>query len=264
MPGVLTRLGARVLVLSGAVDRGYRWFDRFRSELVAARASAEVLDRFNDLVYGGAPRYQPESGVFRAHLFPFEEHAVSELFPPPPARVLLGGAGGGREAFALAERGYEIVAFEPAPQLVEQLEQSRGKLAIRVQRGAYDDLERLFPDERFDAGIFGWGSFSHLRSHQARADALREYGRLTPGPILVSFLAVKSEPTRRLAQFRRALPRRADRDPHDVFAMSIGLYHPVDEEEVRGLAEEAGLEIVHVNFDVRETNWPHVVLRRPG
>src|SRR6185436_8671386 len=90
------RVGARLLAVSGGVDRMYRWFDRLRSELVAAWASPQVLDRFNEIAYGGAPRYQPESGVFRARLFPFEENALRDHFPPPPARVILGGAGGGR------------------------------------------------------------------------------------------------------------------------------------------------------------------------
>jgi hypothetical protein len=264
MSRVLARLGARMLVLSGGIDRGYRWFDRFRSELVAARASPQLLDRFNDVVYGGAPRYQPESGAFRAQLFPFEEKVVSEHFPPAPARVLLGGAGGGREAFALAALGYRIAAFEPAQGLVDQLTANRGDLPIEVQTGAYEDLERLYPDDSFDAAIFGWGSFSHLRSEDDRVEALQQYGRLTAGPILVSFLATKSEPTQRLAHFRRALPRRSDRDPHDVFAMTIGLYHPVDEPEVRDLAERAGLRVVDLNFDARETSWPHVVLQRAG
>jgi hypothetical protein len=48
-----------------------------------------------------------------------------------------------------------------------------------------------------------------------------------------------------------------------VFAVTIGFYHPVDEEEVRALANESGLEVVHLSFDERDTNWPHVVLRSP-
>jgi hypothetical protein len=47
-----------------------------------------------------------------------------------------------------------------------------------------------------------------------------------------------------------------------VFATSIGLYHPVDEDEVRDLADRAGLRIVELSFDVRDTNWPYVVLQR--
>lgn len=263
MSRILSALGARMLVLSGGVDRTYRWFDRLRSELVASLASDEVLDRFNEIAYGGTPRYRPESGAFREYLFPFEEQVVAQFFPAPPAHVLLGGAGGGREAFALAERGYRVTAFEPAQDLVDQVARGSGGLPIEVHRGAYEDLAHLFPDDRrFDAAIFGWGSFSHLRSEQARLEALRQYARLTSGPILVSFLAVKAGPSERLARFRRLLPRRADRDPQDVFAMTIGLYHPVDEDEVKSLAERAGTHILHLNFDTRETSWPHAVLTR--
>ncbi len=262
---VTASLGARALVASRAIDRLYRWFDRLRSEIVAAVASDELLDRFNELAYGGAPRYQPESGVFREYLFPFEENALARFFPPPPARVLIGGAGGGREALALARRGYRVVGFEPAGRLVNQLARGRAGLPVEVHIGAYRDLEQLFPDDgTFDAAIFGWVSFSHLRTEEDRLGALRQYARLTSGPVLVSFLALKTEPTQRLARFRRLLPRRADRDPQDIFAMTVGLYHPVDEEEVRDLVQRAGMRILHINFDTRETSWPHVVLARDG
>ena len=265
MSRLLARSGARLLILSGGVDRAYRGFDRLRSELVAALASDDVLDRFNDLAYGGAPRYRPESARFREYLFPFEEKVVTEFFPKPPARLLLGGAGGGREALALARRGYEIVAFEPAQLLVDQLAGAAADLPIDVRRGSYGDLAHLFaPSERFDATVFGWGSFSHLRTDEARREALAEYARLTDGPILVSFLALKTEPTPRLSRFRRIVPRRAGRHPTDVFAMTIGLYHPVEEEEIRDLARGAGLRVLHLNFDTRETSWPHAVLQRDG
>jgi hypothetical protein len=249
---------------TGAVDRAYRWFDRLRSEVVAALAPDDLLDRFNDLAYGGATQYQPQSGAVRAYQFPFEEKVVTEFFPGPPARLLIGGAGGGREAFALAKRGYRIVAFEPTAGLVAELVLERGSLPIEVRKGAYEDLELLFPSEHYDAAIFGWGSFSHLRSEEDRLAALRQYARLTDGPVLVSFLALKAEPTQRLARFQRMLPRRTGRDPQDVFAMSIGLYHPVDEGEVRRLAERAGMRVLHLNFDTRETSWPHAVLQRAG
>lgn len=259
-----SQLLARLLISSSLVDRAYRRFDRLRSEVVASLASDEVLDRYNELAYGRTPRYQPASTAFQSYLFPFEERVVADLFPPPPATILLGGAGGGREAFALARQGFSVVAFEPAQVLAEQLAAGSGDLPIESHQGAYDDLPRLFPDAEFDAAIFGWGSFSHLRTEKARLDALRRYARLTAGPILVSFLAVKSAPSDRLARFRRCLPHRPERDPNDVFAMTIGLYHPVDEAEVRLLAERAGLDVLHLNFDERETSWPHAVLRRAG
>src|SRR5204863_8381274 len=101
---------ARFLLATRSVDRGFRLFDRLRSEMVLAVASDRTLDRFNDLAYASASDYDPESSSFRAYLFPWEERVVERFFPAPPARVLVGGAGSGREAFALVERGYEVTA----------------------------------------------------------------------------------------------------------------------------------------------------------
>jgi hypothetical protein len=258
----ISRLAARLIRASTAIDAAYRRFDRLRSELVAAVASDETLDRYNDLAYGRTASYRPETDSFREYLFPWEESVLRDLFPPPPARLLVGGAGGGREPLALARMGYEIVAFDPSETLVASLE-ARAPETVTVLEGAYEEMDSLFADsERFDAAIIGWGSFSHLRSEQVRIDALRSFGRLTEGPILVSFLAVKGAVSPRLRRLRRVLPRRAERDLQDVFAVTIGFYHPVDEAEVRELAARAGLEVVHVSFDERDTNWPHVVLRR--
>jgi 2-polyprenyl-3-methyl-5-hydroxy-6-metoxy-1,4-benzoquinol methylase len=259
----LNRLGARLIVASTVIDKLYRRFDRLRSELIASVASDAVLDHYNDLAYGGTDSYRPETGSFREYLFPWEEAVVRELFPNPPARLLIGGAGGGREPLALAQMGYEIVAFDPSETLVASLG-GRAPANVIVLGGAYENMGALFPEgERFDAAIVGWGSFSHLRNEKARIETLQSFSRLTGGPILVSFLAVKGGASPGLQRLRRLLPRRSDRDPQDVFAVTIGFYHPVDEGEVRALATQAGLDIVHLSFDERDTNWPHVVFRRP-
>ena len=112
---------ARAVHVTRAFDWLYRSADRARSELVAALASDEVLDRFNDIAYAGSRSYRPDASSFRAYLFPWEEEAIQRFFPKPPAHVLVGGAGGGREALALVERGYRVTAFEPSAGLVDAL-----------------------------------------------------------------------------------------------------------------------------------------------
>jgi hypothetical protein len=157
--------------------------------------------------------------------------------------------------------GYEIVAFDPAPTLISSLAASASD-RITAHVGSYDDMDALFADgERFAAAILGWGSFSHLRNRRARVETLRSFARLTDGPILVSFLGVKAAASPRLRRLRSVLPRRPERDPEDVFATTIGFYHPVDEAEVQSLAEASGLDVVRLSFDERDTNWPHVVFR---
>ena len=76
-----------------------------------ALASDRALERYNDLVYGVSPTYTPGTSRFRAGLFEWEREAIDRWFPPPPARILIGGAGGGRESVSLASRGYSITAL---------------------------------------------------------------------------------------------------------------------------------------------------------
>src|SRR5262245_29124446 len=113
MQSWLAEVGARLILATRFIDESYRLIDRARSTLVLALASDAVLARFNVLAYGRLEAYQLGSSAFR-HLFPWEKNVVATYFPPPPARVLIGGAGGGREVLALAEMGYEVVAFEPS------------------------------------------------------------------------------------------------------------------------------------------------------
>jgi hypothetical protein len=268
---------ARALYFTRVFDWVYRLADRARSELVAALASDAVLDRFNDIAYASTLSYRPDSASFRASLFPWEEEMIRSFLPKPPAHVLVGGAGGGREALALVALGYRVSAFEPSRELADALAaRARDVESLTVYRARYEDLPRLLGASRqegidvdllfpIDAVIAGWGSFSHLRTRELRVAALESLARATSGPILVSFLGLFDEqraPASLLGRLRRVLPRRRGRNPGDAFSVYIGFYHRASEKETEDLAAAAGLEIVHRNFDVRDTNWPHVVLRR--
>lgn len=268
---------ARILLATRLVDWTYRAFDRARSELVAAWAPDDVLDTFNDLAYGASDSYRPGSSSFREHLFPWEEKAIDRFFPKPPAHVLVGGAGGGREAFALIRLGYRVTAFEPSAELARSLAVRAHEVdGLAVYRGRYEDLPHLEGTsgnegtelaalQPIDAVLSGWGSFSHLRTRESRIAALEALARTTDGPILVSFLGTYDErrhPTSLRGRVRHTLPRLRGRDVGDVFSVYIGFYHRTNEQEVEDLAAAAGLEVVYRNFDARDTNWQHVVLRR--
>jgi hypothetical protein len=267
--------GARLILATRALDKAYVLFDRIRSEFILAVASRAVIERFNDLSYGKGSSYDPASPEFRKYLFPWEEQVIDKFFPPPPARILVGGAGGGREVFALASKGYEVVAFEPSRSLVESISNmvSEG-MAVEVFRAGYDDLPHLSPakpgnstanldDMRtFDAAIVGWGSFSHLTSKESRVRALKAFAKATKGPIVVSFLSFRpnAKDTRPSLKLRRFLPGNFNREAGNAFSVYIGFYHEMHEAEIMDIAHQSGLKIVHLNTDGRDTNWPHVVL----
>ena len=101
-------------------------------------------------------------------------------FPDPPGRVLIGGAGGGREAFALAARGYEVVAFEPSADLARSMVQHPpAGISVEALIGRYEDLPSLTSaatGARVDLRLQGpllWRSWagpaSHTFAHQPRA-----------------------------------------------------------------------------------------------
>jgi hypothetical protein len=263
----LDRALARLVFATRWVDRAHKAFDRARSRAVLRLAGPGVLTQFNALAYASDDTYVPGVDRFRHHLFPWENATIRAYFPPAPARLLVGGAGGGREAFALAAQGYEVVAFEPAAELAAAMaEHAPASGAVRAFQASYEDLPQLGPARPggpaadlaalggFDGGLLGWGSFSHLMDHESRVRTLQLMAGAVDGPLLVSFLAFRRDPADRP-------PRRGRRG--DSFSVFIGYYHVSTEGELRQLAREAGLDLVVMDTDESESSWPHAVLRRP-
>lgn len=250
---------ARAVWATRAIDRLYGKFNGLRSRMVLRLGSDTFYDAFNEVSYAGQPSYQPGSETFQTELFPWERRVIETQFPKPPATVIIGGVGGGREALALERRGYRVTAFEPAAALVTALHHSlNGRQTIEVLRGRYQDLPvlrsangsasavDLRPRAPFDAGIFGWASFSHIRSDAERVEALRQMGALTAGPILLSYYSYMND--------RAALSTSSG-----SFAMQVGFFRQFTEADVRAFVAEAGLDVVLLKHD---DGWPCAVVRR--
>ena len=269
------RVLARAVHLTHLIDHGYRRFDRLRSAAVVAFGSDRFFDHYNAIAYAHEKTYRPDSTLFRSRLFDWETAAIDEFFPSLPARVLIGGAGGGREALALAEKGYSVVAFDPAEGLVNALrEQVGGGGQVRAYYGSYATLPSLVdPAGRapvdlagqapFDASILGWASFSHLRNDAERVETLHRFSQLTKGPILVSYYPPLPPGERR--QPRSALERwirgRMARRGHSVFSIDIGYYRLLAHDEMAALVATTGLRVLQSN---RTGVWPYFVVEGIG
>src|SRR5262249_40125730 len=180
--------------------------------------------------------------------------------------------GGGREVLALAEMGYEVVAFEPSAALAAAMAVRVAKgLNARVYRASYEDMPSLFParpgepsgsleaEPDFDAAILGLGGYSHLRTEEQRIRTLSSFARHVRGPILVSFYQFapnKMASKARTERVRKLLKIRAG----DRFSVYIGFTHDVSARELTTVTERLGLSIVYLNEAIRDTNWPHAVL----
>lgn len=204
-------------------------------------------------------------------LYDWEETWFADRLPRAPARVLVGGAGGGREAAALVERGYVVDAFDPSAPLVDVARERVGPDG-RVAVAGYEDLAAdrmpaglLRPP--YDAALLGWGSLMHVLAAPVREALFRRLDALCPrGPILASFYwrpgrerprPAAWERGRRLGRWlvraRRLAPQG---DTQHLFGANIGFGWEYTRAEVEALAAACGRTVVWEKGGA----YPHVTL----
>ncbi len=224
-------------------------------------------------IYDSFPDYRSVGDT----LYVWEEPWFASRLPPPPARVLVGACGTGREAIALAERGYRVDAVEPAPEFVVE---SRRRLGTRGQvfRASYEQLSALVLDEadggqplqraRYDAVILGSGSLTHVLDPREQQRILNAVSVLCPqGPILASFFCENDDagppPTGRAMRLGRRIGRlvgraRRLRDaPSDrlSYRAHSGFAYTYTPREIERLAHGAGREVAWEQGDMRPFHY---------
>jgi hypothetical protein len=141
-------------------------------------------------LYDRTPFFQGEG------LQGWEARWLEARLPPAPARVLVGGAGAGRELLWLCARGYTLGALEPSPRLAG-LARERLGAGAQLWEGDYEGWSGLTLEGvgdgpawlcgPWDAVLLGWGSLTHVVSPAAQRRALEAAARCCPqGPILLS------------------------------------------------------------------------------
>ena len=118
-------------------------------------------------------------------LKPFEEKFLVKHLKPG-AYVLDIGCGPGREAVALAKKGYKVVGIDISPSSVEIARQKAQemKLSIDYQIGEAGNLK--YPDSSFDYVLMIAQLIHHIHGRENRLNAFREaYRVLKPGGGLI-------------------------------------------------------------------------------
>lgn len=283
---MLLPLSARALhrILASAHRRLLR-LDRVIAELAVALHTPALERAAVEAHYAAAPIYRDPAHL-RAGLFPFEARALAASFPPPPGRLLVHGAGAGREVLALLDRGYDVDAFEPVAALVAALRRALAERPPHASPGASVDVEGLeswavMPVGSYDGIVTGWGAWTHLLRRDARLTVLRAFRRVCPrGPVLLSFWrrepvfdpeergadAPREEDLSPLAARFQALTRGLLRERllglppvEPGTAWRAGLFvHCVSEAELREEAAACGYRVAHYERD--GSRYPNAVL----
>ena len=148
--------------------------------------SPQVSDAITRRFYAREPRYR-DLERWRRVLFPFEMRMLERFFPAPPARILLHGAGSGRELTGLRALGYKVTAFEPVRALVDAANRSLDPRDSPIRCAALQDWDR-WKAGPYGAVFTGWGVWTHLILEQDRLQVLKNFREVCPiGPVLLSF-----------------------------------------------------------------------------
>ncbi len=225
--------------------------------------SREHLHRIDQLSYGASKSYQ-DADHNLSGLFGWETEAVDHYFQGR-RRLLLLGAGAGREVIPLLDRGFDVDAFE----CHEGLRQAGNDLLARqgprcsIQTMERDRCPKL--EDRYDGVVIGWGMLTLVQGRQTRSQILRDLRSAVPtgAPMLMSFYVLGGPQRRyriavRLGNvIRRVLGRERLEFGDDL---SPGFAHFFTQETIEEELREAGW---HLEFFDRRT-YPHAVALADG
>jgi hypothetical protein len=268
--------GARFLSWTFEIDRIARALAIAREELAFRLLNEDGWLELSRRMYDRSHKYQDGSAHNESGLFEFERHAIERFFPPPPASILVGACGGGRELFALVERGYRIAtAYDPVTAFVEALQRdprlldAKDRLHIGTHQGI-DSIVRISEPrtrgEPIDAAIVGWGSYTHLLRAESRVRFLRSLRSMCPsGPVLLSFFvdfrATEGAPRHELRSRLRKLlrTRPAMLETGTALHPNTGGVHLFTEASFAAEADQAGFRVQH--YQEHDFSYAHAVLR---
>ena len=150
---------------------------------VLRRADLHAID---ERFYDRNASYHRDAHNLRG-LFPWEETAL-EAFGEC-RRVLVIGAGGGREVLALARRGHVVEGYECNAALVEYAAEFLPRQACHAPVRHLPRDEVPAPGEPFDGIVLGWSAYTLIPGRAHRIHLLRRLRALVRpgGPVLLSF-----------------------------------------------------------------------------
>ncbi len=203
--------------------------------------------------YSNEPRYRDRDHNLGG-LAAWEGRAVERHFTGC-SRLLVTGAGGGREVLALTRLGFDVLAEECNPALVDLANGllAEADIAANVTIGPRDACG-LVGRSPVDGVIVGWGVFTHIQGRDRRIAYLRQLRGLVVdgGPILVSFFerpqrARMMKIVRASANLGRVLPGWPRVELGDV--LDPHFQHYFTEQEIEDELRAAGFELVEYSTD---------------
>lgn len=165
-----------------------------------------------------------------------EQRVVESLIRlfPEKGRILDLPCGAGRGSQLLIKGGYRIAAVDSSKHMVEKTQRiiaERSPAALdRCEFFAKDGADTGFADQSFD-GVWCQRLFHHFHEPATRIHLLREFARMSRGPVIVSFAN------------SFALSVIAKRLKFAILGRDLGNYRPIPMSTMVDEFQEAGLTV---------------------
>lgn len=202
------------------------------------------LHAVDERFYARSSSYYDDAHNLRG-LFPWEQTAL-EAFAGC-RRVLVIGAGGGREVLALERMGFEVEGYECNPALVAYAGEFLPREGCTAVVRHLPRDEAPAPGTPFDGIVVGWSAYTLISGRAHRVDLLRRLRTLVrpDGPLLLSFFTRGADGPRvrisaAVANGIRTVLRREPAERGD--ALSPNFVHYFTSKEIGGEMREAGWE----------------------
>lgn len=115
-----------------------------------------------------------------------EERRLVDKHLARRGKVLVVGCGGGREALALRDKGFEVTGIDFQPQMIERAKKIAEERKKGVSFLVMDACRLDFPDASFDGVVMFGSVLTYIPFRKNRLASLRETRRiLKPGGILI-------------------------------------------------------------------------------
>lgn len=255
--GFLIRLTAQVLEwAAGLLYRLAMAFDGLLPALLAPTELSRLIRQHYRKQYAAGVAALMDEPLDR-ELEPWERE-VADRYALAQGRLLVLGAGMGREAMALTRRGLSVVGLDTDGTALRMAVESARRLGVAI-RFLQADFARLpFRQASFDYALLASTMYSAIPGRVERQRWLRDLSRiLSPGGLAVLSVLTEREPRGRLKSLLDVLNRwvvmlpgtNPAYQPGDTCAGGHFLHAFQSQQELQAELEETGITI-------RELDWP--------
>ncbi|MEI7485546.1 MAG: methyltransferase domain-containing protein [Ignavibacteriota bacterium] len=126
--------------------------------------------------------YELSFGEFYKHLTAITLEQIGNLIKPP-ARIIDFGAGTGRLSIPLALQGYDVVAVDPCPEMLDRLS---GKISSKNIKTVVSKLQDFHSGDKFDMAVCVFTVILYLPDEESLEKSIQAISNiLKPGGLLL-------------------------------------------------------------------------------